>query len=102
MVTIVQERVGVLETKVATLNEKLDDLKTDVKEVHEVLDRNKDEIKDQLKTMYDASCSQHAALNTKIEAIEKVKDKWTYIAMGAIGVIGFLSGHMDKVMKFFA
>ena len=102
MVTIVQERVGVLETKVATLDEKIDDLKTDVREVHNVLDRNKNEIKDQLKTMYDASCSQHAALNNKIEAIEKLKDKWTYIAFGGMTVVGFASGHMDKILKIFA
>ena len=33
MATIVQERVGILETKVATLDEKIDDLKTNVREI---------------------------------------------------------------------
>jgi uncharacterized coiled-coil protein SlyX len=102
MATIVQERVGILETKVATLDEKIDDLKTNVKEMHDCLDRTRDEIKDQLKIMYDASCSQHEALNNKIESLEKLKDKWTYISMGAIAVVGFASGHMDKISKIFA
>lgn len=101
MATIVQERVGILETKVATLDEKIDDLKTNVREMHDCLDRTRDEITDQLKTMYDASCSQHEALNNKIEALEKLKDKWAYISMGAITVIGFASGHMDKITKIF-
>ena len=102
MATIVQERVGILETKVATLDEKIDDLKTNVKEMHDCLDRTRDEIKDQLKTMYDASCSQHEALNNKIESLEKLKDKWTYIEIGAIAVVGFASGHMDKILTLFA
>ena len=66
-----QERVGILETKVETLNEKIDDIKTDIKEVHTVLDKNKDELKEQLNVMYDASCSQHASLAEKINLLEK-------------------------------
>ena len=56
----VSERVSVLETKVDNFSEKLDEVKEDVKESHT-------DIKSQLKTMYDASCSQHAELATKIK-----------------------------------
>lgn len=97
----VQERVGILETKVESIDEKIDDLKTDVKEVHDVLDRNKTELKDQLKTMYDASCSQHAELNKKIESMQRFKDKWVHMAWGALAVIGFLAGHIDKISLLF-
>jgi hypothetical protein len=36
------ERLGVVETKVENLNEKLDDLKVDVKEMHDCLDKTRD------------------------------------------------------------
>lgn len=90
----VQERVGVLETKVEVIDEKIDNLKEDIKESHE-------DIKSQLKTMYDASCAQHAGLSVKIAEIEKLKDKWTYTFTGLVVAISILSGHYDKLAKLF-
>ena len=96
-----QERIVVLETRVEGINEKMDDLKADVKEMHDCLDKTRDDLSSKLDKMYDASCSQHAALNDKIESIEKLKDKWTYMAWGGLAVIGFLSGHIDKIQALF-
>jgi len=42
------ERLGVVETKVHNLDEKLDDLKVDVKDVHDCLDRTRDSLTGQL------------------------------------------------------
>ena len=96
-----QERIGVLETRVEGLNEKMDTLKADVKEMHDCLDKTRDDLSAKLDKMYDASCSQHNALNDKIESIEKIKDKWTYTAWGGLAVAGFLSGHIDKIAHLF-
>jgi hypothetical protein len=96
-----QERIGVLETKVEGLNEKIDDLKADVKEMHDCLDKTRDDLSAKLDKMYEASCEQHAALNDKIESIEKFKDKWTYAAWGGLAVVGFLAGHIDKIVSVF-
>lgn len=96
-----QERIGVLETKVEGLNEKIDDLKADVKEMHDCLDKTRDDLSAKLDKMYEASCDQHAALNDKIETIEKFKDKWTYAAWGGLAVVGFLAGHIDKITSIF-
>jgi uncharacterized coiled-coil protein SlyX len=96
-----QERIGVLETRVEGINEKIDTLKADVKEMHDCLDKTRDDLSAKLDKMYDASCSQHTALNDKIESIEKIKDKWTYMAWGGLAVIGFLSGHIDKIAHLF-
>jgi len=38
------ERLGIVETKVQNLDEKIDHLKTDVKDVHDCLDRTGDEL----------------------------------------------------------
>jgi len=96
-----QERIGVLETRVEGINEKMDTLKADVKDMHDCLDKTRDDLSAKLDKMYDASCSQHSALNDKIESIEKLKDKWTYMAWGGLAVIGFLSGHIDKIQTLF-
>ena len=96
-----QERIGVLETRVEGINEKMDTLKADVKEMHDCLDKTRDDLSAKLDKMYDASCSQQAALNDKIESIEKIKDKWTYAAWGGLAVAGFLSGHIDKIAHLF-
>ena len=89
----VSERVSVLETKVDNFSEKLDTVKEDVKESHT-------DIKSQLKTMYDASCTQHAELATKIKELEGFRMKWTYMILGGVAVLGWVSGHMDKITAF--
>jgi hypothetical protein len=80
------ERISVLETKV-------DNLKEDVQINHQ-------DIKTQLKTMYDASCAQHAELAKKLSEVEKFKDKWLYLVMGGIAVLGWATGHIDTIANF--
>ena len=96
------ERLGIVETKVENLGEKIDDLKIDVREMHDCLDKTRDEIKEQLAEMYDASCTQHADLAKKISSLEKTKEKWTWIIAGIIGAGGFFSGHADKLLQLFS
>ena len=94
------ERIGIVETKVENLNEKLDDLKTDVKDMHDCLDRTLDDIKEQLKEMYDASCTQHAELAKKISGLEKVREKTMWMVAGGVAAAGILSGHLEKILAF--
>lgn len=89
------ERLGIVETKVQNLDEKLDHMSEHVKNNHV-------EIKEQLKSMYDASCSQHAELNQKITELEKFRNKWGYMVAGAVAVLGIMAGHFDKIEKFFS
>ena len=96
----IEERIGVVETKVENLVEKLDTIKADVKEMHNDIDKTRTELKDQLDKMYDASCTQHAALADRIGQIERLKDKWTYAAAGAVALMGWASGHADKILNF--
>ena len=91
------ERLGIVETKVENLNEKLDDLKIDVKDMHDCLDQTRDQLAEQLKAMAEASTIQHAEMAKKIAAMEKLKDKWTYATMGGIVVIGWASAHTEQI-----
>jgi polyhydroxyalkanoate synthesis regulator phasin len=95
------ERLGIVETKVHNLDEKIDHLKSDVKDVHDCLDRTGDELKQQLQTMHDDSCRQHNELAGKISELEKFRLKWTYMIAGAIAVLGIMSGHFEKIETFF-
>jgi flagellar capping protein FliD len=97
----VDERLGIVETKVENLNEKLDDLKADVKDVHDCLDKTRDDLKGQLTEMYDASCSQHASLAKEINALKSQRDKWIWTSAGIVAAIGWLSGHMEIFTKIF-
>lgn len=98
------ERLGIVETKVAVLDEKIDNLKTDVKEVHDCLDRTGDELKAQLKLMHDESCRQHLELAGKISNLEQTKKKFTlygviFLAFAAgAGWVGNPSMH--TLLKF--
>jgi hypothetical protein len=95
------ERLGIVETKVVNLDEKLDDLKVDVKEMHDCLDKTRDGLMGKLDEMYSASCTQHSELANKISELEKFRMKWVYMISGGVAVLGIVSGHLDKVAKFF-
>ncbi len=93
------ERLGIVETKVVNLNEKIDEIKVDIKDVHDCLDRTGDELKEQLKLMHATACDQHDALAAKISEIEKFKNKWMYMILGGAAVLGWVTGHIDTVVK---
>ena len=92
------ERLGIVETKVENLNEKLDDLKVDVKDMHDCLDKTRDTIEEKLEVMYQASCTQHAEMAKKISSMERFKDKWIYTFAGGMIVVSWASAHTDSIM----
>lgn len=94
------ERLGIVETKVENLSEKLDDIKGEVKQMHDCLDNTRDELAGKLEEMYQASCTQHAELAKKISSLEKIRDKITWMTAGAVAFAGILIGHLDKVVDF--
>ena len=96
------ERLGVVETKVANLDEKLDEIKIDVKDMHDCLDKTRDSVMAKLEDMYGASCEQHSELASKITELEKFRQKWIYMTAGGVAVLGLVSGHIDLVAKMFS
>ena len=93
------ERLGIVETKVENLNEKLDDLKVDVKEMHDCLDKTRDTIEAKLEVMYQASCAQHAEMAKKMSTMERFKDKWMYTFGGGMIVLSWASAHADSILS---
>jgi chromosome segregation ATPase len=81
------ERLGVVETKVANLDEKIDDIKADVKDMHDCLDKTRDGVMAKLDEMYGASCQQHDQLASKIAELEKIKTRYTTYAVMAMAFI---------------
>jgi chromosome segregation ATPase len=94
------ERIGIVETKVENLSEKMDDLKVDVKDMHDCLDKTRDSLIEKLDEMYTASCDQHAELAKKINNLEQIRQKMVWMVAGGVAFAGILSGHMDKVLAF--
>jgi chromosome segregation ATPase len=119
---LLPERVGIVETKVEHLNEKMDDLKSDVKDMHECLDQTRDTVMTQLEKMTDEyrtnaekyyehanhlneqQSAQHNELAGKISELEKVKSKWTMYAMAALAFAagtGWLNSvQFPHILKF--
>lgn len=95
------ERLGVVETKVENINEKIDTLKVDVKDMHDCLDKTRDDLKSELEKMYGASCEQHAALAKDLSELKKLKDRWTWMAAGGLAVGGWVAGHSEKILSLF-
>lgn len=90
----VQERLGIVETKVENLDQKITG-------VQDTISNNHHDIKEQLKVMYTASCQQHAELNKKIQDLESFKMKWVYMIAGGVAVFGILVGHVDTIKRIF-
>jgi len=99
------ERLGIVETKVANLDEKIDEIKVDVNQLGTGINSRLDQ-------MYDASCTQHAELaksitsthtelDAKISELQQFKQKWMYLVLGGIAVLGFVSGHFETLTKIF-
>jgi predicted nuclease with TOPRIM domain len=86
------ERMGVVETKVENLNEKLDDLKDHVCS-------SKDELKTQLENMAKSAEQAHDVLTEKITELEKIKDKWFWVLTGAVAAISWAIGHWGLLVK---
>lgn len=99
------ERLGVVETKVANLDEKLDDLKVDVKELHDCLDRTGETLTKTLLDMRTEATEQHNELAGKIKDLEKQKQKlMTYgmIGMAFIAGLGWTGQvNIQTIFKFF-
>lgn len=113
------ERLGIVETKVQHIDEKLDDLKTDVREMHDCLDKTRDELNERLDSMleeyrlnrdkfyehsnklHEDEKAEHKSLTAKISELEKFRDKWMYMFLGGLAVVGWITGHIDKISEFF-
>ena len=116
------ERIGIVETKVQNLTEKVEDIKVDVKDLHDCLDRTRDLLDGKLDTMLDEYRSNrdkyylrldqmeseakhaHTALESKITNLEKIKTKYTLYGVGALAFIagtGWVTNdNLHKVFKF--
>ena len=112
-----QERVSVLETQVEAIDEKLDNLKIDVKDMHDCLDRTRDGLNEKLdgilgeyrltrdnfyahaNELHTQQTAQHHELASKISDLEKFRAKWTYMGLGGVAVIGWLSAYWETVIK---
>ena len=113
----IEERVGVVETKVEFLGEKIDDLKTDVKNVHGAINQISDDMDKKLDKMLDTyktnrddyyerlevNKEEAKKANTKVleklDNLEDFKNRWVYLITGAAIVIGFVMGHLNEIVR---
>ena len=127
----IDERMGIVETKVQHITEKVDDLKNDVKDLHDCLDRTRDLLDKKLDDMLDEyrlnrdryyqvlednkheTSEAHKDLQLsikknqdKLDALEKFKTKGTYVAVGIAAFLagtGYLThGEVAKIIKLIA
>ena len=109
------ERLSVVETRVQHIDEKIDDLKKDVAEMHDCLDKTRDGLHERLDEMleeyrinrdkfyehanklHEDEKKEHQSLTAKIEELEKFKNKWVYMILGGVAVLGWVSGHIDQI-----
>lgn len=113
----IEERVGVVETKVEFLGEKIDDLKTDVKNVHGAINQISDDMDKKLDKMLDTyktnrddyyerleenkeqAKNDNSKVLEKLNNLENFKNKWAYIITGAAVVLGFVAGHLNDIVR---
>lgn len=87
------ERVAVVETKVDAIIVCIDQVKIDVRDMHDCLDKTRETVLSELKVMNNLSTEQHQALAKKVGELEKFRNKWTYLIMGAVAALGWAAGH---------
>ena len=93
----VTERLGIVETKVENLNEKIDDIKVDIKDVHDCLDQAKTDLKEQLNNMYAVSCSQHTIMTEELSKLKSQRDKWVWTGAGILIIVSWVMSHTEIV-----
>lgn len=89
-----QERVGIAETQIDHLEEKIDLVQTNLREFHS-------EVKDKLEEMQVASTKQHKELGEKINNLEKLKDRWIAWAIGAAFAAQIILQNWDQIGHIF-
>jgi len=112
-----EERVGVVETKVEFLGEKIDDLKGDVKAVHDSIDRvsddmdkkldkmletyktNRNDYYDKLEEGKEEAKKDNSKVIEKLDNLENFKNRWVYLITGGAIVIGFVVGHIGDIVR---
>lgn len=116
------ERLGIVETKVVNLDEKVDDIKVDIRDMHDCLDNTRDTVLAQLNLMTNEyrtnatayyahadklnaqQSAQHEELAGKIGELEKSKDKFmTYVvvAMAFAAGAGWIgNNNLAGLVKF--
>jgi predicted nuclease with TOPRIM domain len=108
----VAERVSVVEVQVINLADKISEVKDDIKDMHDCLDNTRDVVTAKLEEMqgeyrsnstkffahadklHAEDAQAHKMLAAKVEEIEKFKNKWMYLALGAAAALGWM-GHVD-------
>jgi hypothetical protein len=86
--------------------------------MHDCLDRTRDQLDAKLEAMlveyrasrdsfyahanklHEQESAEHKVLESKIGEIEKFKNKWMYMILGGAAVLGWVTGHIDKVYAF--
>jgi uncharacterized coiled-coil DUF342 family protein len=113
----IEERVGVVETKVEFLGEKIDDLKQDVKSVHDAVESisndmdkkldkmldiynvNRDTYYEKLEENKEEAKKANTKVLEKLDNLEDFKNRWVYLITGAAIVIGFVMGHLSDIVR---
>jgi hypothetical protein len=69
--------------------------------MHDCLDRTRDTVMAELKCMSSSSSEAHAELASKISSLEKDKNKVIFMFAGGVAAFGWLTGHIDLLVKLF-
>lgn len=78
-------RVAVLETKLETVNTKIDDVRADIKQVHECLHRNRELILSKIDQLREQDNTQHQRFNMRLVVLEN----WRWYVIGIACAVGF-------------
>ena len=90
MMASTNERVSVLETQVANIENKVDEIKVEIRD-------NAHEVKEELNKMYTASCTQHAQLSEDLKDLKSFKDKLLMAGIILGPILTYAATHIDWI-----